>query len=251
MTNHDYIAISGGTSGMGLAVAESAITHGARVAVSGRRSDRIQDFCRAHSEPVRQACGVSADASDPDHVDRLFDECLRTFGAIPTAFVLCAGRGLPGSLVTSDMTQWEELFRINVLGAMRQLRACAERFASATSPSHPVRDIVVIGSTVGRTLSAANPVYGATKFALHSLVESLRQELSAHTVRVTLVEPGFVNTEFQASAGYDLAWFSQIERDQGPLLSAADIARAIHFVIEQPPHVHIDDVRIRPTRQRV
>lgn len=251
MKNHECIAISGGTSGMGMAVAESAILRGARVAISGRRGERIHDFCQAHSEPVRQACGVLSDASDPDHVDRLFDESLHALGAAPTAFVLCAGRGLPGSLLTSDMAQWEDILRINVLGAMRQLRACTRRFISGESAPHAVQDIVVIGSTVGRTISSANPVYGATKFALHSLVESLRQELASHHVRVTLIEPGFVTTEFQASAGYDMKWFSQIEQDQGPFLSAFDVAQAIHFVLEQPPHVHIDDIRIRPTRQRV
>ncbi|ATS51818.2 SDR family NAD(P)-dependent oxidoreductase [Xanthomonas citri pv. phaseoli var. fuscans] len=114
-----------------------------------------------------------------------------------------------------------------------------------------MQDIVVIGSTVGRTLSAGNPVYGATKFALHSLVESLRQELASSLIRVTLIEPGFVRSGFQQSAGYDMNAFDTLERDLGPFLSAEDVARSIRFVLDQPPHVHIDDIRLRPTRQRV
>ncbi|ACC76556.1 SDR family oxidoreductase [Paraburkholderia caribensis] len=251
MKNHDIVAISGGTSGIGRSLAESAIERGSRVVVSGRRGDRIHAFCETHSTPVPRACGVVSDASDSDHANRIFDESQRTFGATPTAYVLCAGRGLSGTITTSDETQWEELLRVNLLGAMRQLRACAERFNPSAKTSTQVRDIVVIGSTVGRVISAANPVYGATKFALHSLVESLRQEMSSRNTRVTLIEPGFVKTEFQTRAGYDMERFSQMEQEQGPFLAAVDVVEAIWFVLERPPHVHIDDIRIRPTRQRV
>lgn len=251
MQNHEYVAISGGTAGIGLAVAQSVLASGGRICISGRRGDRIRDFCGAYSNPAPRACGVISDASDADHVQRLFEESKRTLGALPTAFVLCAGRGLPGSLTTSDESQWQDLLRVNVLGAMRQLRACAQVFSAENALASRVRDIVVIGSTAGRTLSAANPVYGATKFALHSLVESLRQELCQYGIRVTLVEPGFVKTEFQASAGYDMEWFSELEREQGPFLTAPDVADVIRFVLEQPSHVHLDDVRIRPTHQRV
>lgn len=251
MKNHEYVAVSGGTSGIGHAVAETILAAGARVSISGRRGERVQDFCETHSKPTRSACGIVSDASESDHVHRLFEESRKALGATPTAFVLCAGRGLPGSLMTSDESQWEDLLRVNVLGAMRQLRACASMFSDEDAAPFPVRDIVVIGSTVGRTLSASNPVYGSTKFALHSLVESLRQELSQKAIRVTLIEPGFVKTEFQTSAGYDMKWFSQIEHEQGPFLTASDVAEVIRFVLEQPPQVHVDDVRVRPTRQRV
>jgi NADP-dependent 3-hydroxy acid dehydrogenase YdfG len=109
----------------------------------------------------------------------------------------------------------------------------------------------VIGSTVGREVSARNPVYGSTKFALHSLVESLRRAVSASGVRVTLIEPGFVRSGFQDSAGYDREWFADVERASGPLLVPDDVARVVRFVVEQPPHVHVDDIRLRPTRQVV
>jgi NADP-dependent 3-hydroxy acid dehydrogenase YdfG len=135
---------------------------------------------------------------------------------------------------------------------MDQLRESAELLLEAQSGrSRNGGDIVVIGSTIGRQVSSVNPVYGATKFAVHSLVEALRQEICGSNIRVTLIEPGFVRTEFQASAGYDLQWFDRLESESGPFLDAQDIARTIAFVVNQPRHVHLDDIRIRPTRQRV
>jgi NADP-dependent 3-hydroxy acid dehydrogenase YdfG len=242
MINHQVAAVSGGTSGIEVDV---------QVAFSGRRAERVRQIAAEHNRDGCCVEGVVADAVDEDHVHRLFDAASAAFGAQPTAFILCAGRGMPGSLVTSDVSQWEDLLRINVLGAMRQLRTCAGLFTQAPPGTAQIRDIVVIGSTVGRVLSAGNPVYGATKFALHSLVESLRQELCERGVRVSLIEPGFVKTEFQASAGYDMRWFNELEQTQGPFLSARDLAASIRFVLEQPPHVHVDDIRIRPSRQRV
>lgn len=251
MINHHVAAISGGTSGIGYAVLDALAETDVQVVFSGRRADRVDAIVSRHNRESRRVEGVVADAVDEDHVSRLFDAAQAAFGSAPTAFVLCAGRGLPGTLVQSDATQWDELLRVNLLGAMRQLRACATLFDTAQGNAERIRDIVVIGSTVGRSLSASNPVYGATKFALHSVVESLRQELCGHGVRVSLIEPGFVKTEFQAVAGYDTQWFNGIEQTQGPLLSARDVAESIRFVVEQPPHVHVDDLRIRPTRQRI
>ncbi len=247
MNNHQIIAISGATSGMGKAVLEIAARSQTAVAFSGRRAERIAELEGEHPNTA----GICADAVEGDHYERLCTLAQERFGRSPTAFLLSAGRGLPGTLTTSDMQQWEALLHVNVLGAMRQLRACAEHFTRQAETDLRVRDIVVIGSTAGRTLSAANPVYGATKFALHSLVESLRQELCAKRIRVTLIEPGFVRSEFQATAGYDMAWFDNLEQEQGPFLSGDDIANIIRFALELPAHVHVDDFRIRPTRQRV
>jgi len=65
-----------------------------------------------------------------------------------------------------------------------------------------------------------------------------------------LIEPGFVRTSFQEVAGYDMNWVTSLERELGPFLAAEDVGRVIEFVLSQPPHVHLDDVRMRPTRQK-
>ena len=113
---------------------------------------------------------------------------------------------------------------------------------------HP-RDIIILGSIVGRHVSPFSSFYSATKAAVQSLAEGTRRELGPKGIRVTLVEPAFVTSEFQAVAGYADAWYQQMVEKFGPMLTPDDIARAITFIAQQPAHVHISDIVIRPTRQ--
>lgn len=251
MKNHQVLAISGATSGMGKAVLDSVVHCDVAVAFSGRRYERIKQIESDYFIAGHTVAGKCSDVAAPGHYSGLENLAIKKFNHRPTAFVLCAGLGLPGTLLTSDAQLWPKLVNTNLLGAMYQLRDCAEHFSRQALNERRVRDIIVIGSTAGRTLSVANPIYGATKFALHSIVESLRQELCHKLIRVTLIEPGFVHTEFQSVANYNMRWFGDIEREQGPFLQAQDIASVIKFALDLPAHIHIDDFRIRPTRQRV
>jgi NADP-dependent 3-hydroxy acid dehydrogenase YdfG len=110
-------------------------------------------------------------------------------------------------------------------------------------------DIVIIGSVVGRHISPFSAVYGATKFAVHALAEGLRREVAPKGIRVSLVEPGIVISGFQDNAGYSDEMVQTFENRFGPLLHGDDVANAIHFIVSQPPHVHISDIMVRPTRQ--
>ena len=125
------------------------------------------------------------------------------------------------------------------------MAACA---AAEGWPGKP-RDLIVLGSTVGRHISPFSSLYGSTKFALHSLAEAQRRELGPKGVRVSLVEPGIVRSEFQAVAGYDPAAFGQLMDKFSPVLEPEDVARTIAFVCAQPAGVHVCDVMIRGTRQ--
>ncbi len=92
-------------------------------------------------------------------------------------------------------------------------------------------------------------VYSATKFAVHALAESLRREIGPKGVWVSLIEPGIVVSGFQAAAGYSDDMTKMFGDRFEPLLYGAEIADAIHFVVSQPPHVHIGNITVRPTRQ--
>ncbi|MBE8523943.1 SDR family oxidoreductase [Amycolatopsis sp. H6(2020)] len=239
------VVVTGASSGIGQATARLfADDRGYGVVACARTKDRLAELEAEHGRLLAVPADLTEDSAVPD----LLAIARRRWNRSPDSFVLCAGRGLPGTVLTSDPARWQEIVELNFLAALRQLRQVAELFVGEASDR--VRDIVVIGSTVGRQVSAANPIYGSTKFALHSLVEALRQEVCEHNIRVTLVEPGFVQSGFQRAAGYDTEWFAQVERDNGPLLTPDDVARVVDFVLRQPGHVHIDDVRIRPTRQR-
>ncbi|MFJ3742489.1 SDR family oxidoreductase [Streptomyces albidoflavus] len=251
MTDKRIAVVTGASSGIGRAVARRFAEDGLRVVAAGRREEALASLAREAAELPGAVLPHPGDMNGEGYAGELLDAAGHEWGA-PSVFVLSAGRGLPGTVLGSDAGQWQGLIESNVTSVLHQLRACGSLFRSHAEQDggRQVRDIVVIGSTVGRQISAANPVYGATKFAVHSLVEALRQELCAHNIRVTLVEPGFVRSGFQEAAGYDMEWFAKVAEENGPLLTPEDVAETVRFVVGQPAHVHLDDIRIRPTRQK-
>ncbi|MBY5420082.1 SDR family NAD(P)-dependent oxidoreductase [Rhizobium leguminosarum bv. viciae] len=237
--------VTGASSGIGRAAAMRLAEDGMKIFATGRRTEALASLAIAQPN-IRTH---SADLASFGVLGQLLRSAAEAFGADPSVVLLAAGRGLRGGLLSSDPAQWEELIRVNQLSMMSQMRDAAEFLMTRSVPGQ-VADIVIIGSTVGRQVSAMNPVYGATKFAVHSLCESLRQELCGHGIRVTLIEPGFVKTNFQQTAGYDEGWFAALEAESGPFLQPEDIASTVSFVVSQPSHIHLDDIRIRPTRQK-
>ncbi len=248
--------VTGATAGIGLAIAQELVMAGASVVVNGRREAKLREVL---SELGERAHGVAGDAADETVITRMLDEARARFGGgtrEADLVVVNAGRGLAGSVVTSDTSQWEEMIRTNLLGAARLIRAAAVRMLEMgmgrdgpsvfeTGP----RDIVVIGSNVGRHISPFSSMYGSTKFAANSLAEAARRELGPRGIRVSLIEPGFVESEFQGVAGYEAAWFEGVKERIGPTLQPPDVARTLAFIVAQPPSVHVCDVLIRPTRQ--
>lgn len=151
----------------------------------------------------------------------------------------------------TDLSKFEEVLKLNVTGALSLLQQAARRMLEVQPARFPQQaaDIVIIGSVVGRHISPFSAVYGATKFAVHGLAEGLRREVGPKGIRVSLVEPGIVISGFQDGAGYSDAMVQNFKDKFGPLLYGEDIANAIHFIVTQPPHVHVSDIMVRPTRQ--
>ncbi|NUQ67166.1 MAG: SDR family oxidoreductase [Phycisphaerales bacterium] len=247
--------VTGATAGIGEAIADSLVELGACVVLNGRREEVLKRMlARYGGEDV--SC-VSGDAADESVIEKLLNaarEMLGHPGQEADVVVINAGRGLRGSVIDSDSAQWEEMIRTNLLGAARLLRASANRMLAeiAASPDMPLskaRDIVVIGSTVGRHVSPFSSMYGATKFGVHGLVEGARRELGPKGIRVTLIEPGFVESEFQGVAGYDPKWFEGVRDRIGPVLTPKDVAELVTWIVSRPAHVHVSDALLRPTRQ--
>ncbi|MCS0639793.1 SDR family oxidoreductase [Streptomyces sp. LP05-1] len=251
MTEARIAVVTGASSGIGRATARELAGRGLHVVAAGRRGERLAELVEeSRTEPGR-TIPVTGDITRPGHTEELLAVAEREWGPA-SVFVASAGQGLAGTVLGSDPERWAELVDANYLAVLRQMRSVAAEFRKQAEADGgaQVRDLVVIGSTVGRQVSAANPVYGSTKFAVHSLVEALRQEVCTHNIRVTLIEPGFVRSGFQESAGYDAAWFEAVAEENGPLLVPEDVADVIGYVIGRPAHVHLDDIRLRPTRQR-
>ncbi len=251
--------VSGASSGIGEAIARSFVALGATVVLNSRRAGRLQELVAELGS--EDAVAVAGDAADESVIRRMLDTARDTFGAgtrEADIVVVNAGRGLRGSVYDSDQTQWEEVIRINLLGAARLMREAGRRMAAMVPDEQfertwargaPPRDLVVLGSTVGRHISPFSSMYGSAKAGVHMLTESLRRTLGPKGVRVTLIEPGIVRSGFQDAAGYDAASFGEFMQKIGPVLTPEDVARSVEFVVTQPAHVHINDVMLRPTRQ--
>jgi NADP-dependent 3-hydroxy acid dehydrogenase YdfG len=263
----DRVAVvTGSTAGIGLAIAREVVALGGGCVLNGRREARLREVVAevgARAVNANHVRGVAGDASDDAVIERLLDagrDEVGPRGREADLIVLNAGRGLKGSVMDSDTAQWDEMIRTNLLGVARLIRAAGNRLLAEIKREHGdtpsaakvlsrPRDLIVIGSIVGKHVSPFSSMYGATKFGVHGLVEGARRELGPKGIRVTLVAPGFVTSEFQGVAGYDPKWYEGVVERIGPVLSPEDVARLVGFIASQPPAVQVGDVVIRPVRQ--
>ena len=247
--NYKRIAIvTGATSGIGEATARKFVAAGFGVIGNGRNAAKLAALEKEIGHPF---CGVAGDASDNIIIEQLFSSTIEHFGRPADIIVVNAGRGLGGSVKDADLSQFENLLKINVTGALALMQKAAQKMVDGQQSIYPksAADIVIVGSVVGRHISPFSAVYGASKFAVHALAEGLRREVGPKGVRVSLIEPGIVLSGFQAGAGYSAEMVRMFKEKFGPLLTGDDIANAIYFVVTQPPHVHISEIMVRPTRE--
>lgn len=259
--------VTGASAGIGEAIARELVSHGCPVVLNARRRERLEALRRElGDEDVAIAPGDCADAAV---IEAMLNTARDTFGATgrpapardADLVVINAGRGLGGTAITSDESQWDDMIRTNILAASRMIRAAGKRML-AMQPESAIghdpekhawlkspRDIVILGSVVGRHVSPFSSFYSSTKAAIQTLAEGTRRELGPKGIRVTLIEPAFVTSEFQSVAGYSQAWYQSMVEKFGPMLMPQDIARLVAFVVSQPAHVHLSDALIRPTRQ--
>jgi NADP-dependent 3-hydroxy acid dehydrogenase YdfG len=240
--------VTGASSGIGEATVRKFVTSGFCVVGNARNAAKL----RALEQEMGAAfCGIAGDATDSIVLDKLFASPIERFGKSADIVVANAGRGLGGSVKDADLSKFEEVLKLNVTGTLALLQKAANVMMEEQQSNYPNRaaDIVIIGSVVGRHVSPFSAVYGATKFAVHSLAEGLRREVGPKGIRVSLVEPGIVVSGFQDAAGYSNDLVRNFDDKFGPLLHGDDVASAIHYIVTQPPHVHISDIIVRPTRQ--
>ena len=207
--------VTGGSSGIGLAIARTLVQAGARVAITGRHQGRLAEAAQAIG-----AHPIAADVSSEDDVRRTYREFLAAFGHLDI-LVNNAAFGERRALVDMDRAQFDALLQTNVVGAMLMSREAAKHFIERKKGN-----IINIGSTAGVRGAANGTSYYASKFALRGMTECWRGELRQHNVRVMLINPSEVLTNFAATAGFS-------QDDQNPTkLQAEDIAHAVKAVLE-------------------
>ena len=238
--------ITGASSGIGHATALTLSRAGAAVVIFARRKDRLEKIASDIIAQGGEALVVVGNTGYQEDIDKLLKQTLNweEGGCKYDIVVVNAGRGLAGGTLSSDNYQWEDVYHTNVLGAAYLMRLAAKYFVERKKG-----DIVAVGSVVGRHISPFSAFYGSSKFAIGAIAEGLRQEVCANGVRVSLVMPGIVKSEFQKVAGYHEDNFFKGIAHMGKLLEPQAIADGISWLLTQPPSVNVSEIMIRPTGQ--
>jgi NADP-dependent 3-hydroxy acid dehydrogenase YdfG len=224
--------ITGASSGIGAATARHAARDGYRLVLAARSQDALDDLAGELGGPDR-ALAIRCDVSEWEDQEAMVKAALDAFGRIDVAFAN-AGFGATRSFLAESPEHWRSMVLTNVLGAAFTIRATLEQLKATNG------HLVLTSSVAGRR-ALPGSLYSATKWAATAIGESLRQELRQmhdnHAIRVTLIEPGMVDTPFFEN------------RPGKSALQDDDIARAVVYALEQPEGVDVNEILIRPTSQ--
>jgi NADP-dependent 3-hydroxy acid dehydrogenase YdfG len=220
--------ITGASSGIGEATARRAAEAGYRLVLGARSADRLASLAAELGGPER-ALAVTCDVTEWEQQHSLVQTTLERYGRLDVALAN-AGFGAKRGFLEESPEQWRSMVLTNVYGAALTIRATMP--ALKESRGH----LLLTGSVAGRR-ALPGSLYSATKWAVTAMGESARQELNDTGVRVTLIEPGSVDTRFFDAGAPEGA------------LKADDVARAVMFAVSQPPHVDVNEILVRPTAQ--
>lgn len=234
------VLITGGSSGIGEATARAIVAEGGAVALGARRKDRLDEIVDGLDGT---AIAIEADIGQEDQAKKLVEEASEGLGGLD-ALVNNAGVMLLGPLQGADPDEWRTMINVNCLG----LLYCTH-YALPLIRDGGGGDVVNVSSVAGRTAALGSGVYNMTKWGVVGYSESLRQEGAHIGVRVTCVEPGFVETELQGHNENPMVLerIEKMKEQTGKVLESADIANAIVYALAQPKHVSINEILVRPS----
>jgi NADP-dependent 3-hydroxy acid dehydrogenase YdfG len=225
--------VTGASSGIGAATARLAVASGARVVLAARRARELDALVAELG--VDRALAARCDVTEWEQVTAAVDAALERFGRIDVVFAN-AGFGATRGFTNASVEHWRSMVLTNVLGVALTIRATLPHLLERGDGHY------VLTSSIAGRRSLPGSLYSATKFAVTGIGQSLRAELREmhgnSAIRVTLIEPGGVETPFFDQPG-------------SGRLEAEDVARAIMYALDQPAHVDVSEVLILPSAQAV
>jgi serine 3-dehydrogenase len=223
--------ITGASTGIGAATARRAVEAGWNVVLAARSAERLASLASALG--TERALAVPCDVADWDGQRNMVEKTLERFGRLDAAFAN-AGFSKGSSFYGGEdrPEEWREMVLTNIYGAAATARLTLPELVKRKG------HFLLTGSVVGRTTSIRN-LYSATKWALTGMAQAIRNEMAGTGVRVTLVEPGVVDTPF----------WEHLKKPCEAGLQSDDIARAVMYAVSQPPHVDVNELLIRPVGQ--
>jgi NADP-dependent 3-hydroxy acid dehydrogenase YdfG len=241
--------VTGASSGIGEATAVALAEEGSAVALVARRRDRLEAQAERIGQAGGQALVIEADVTDVEQARQAVATTVAELGRLDT-LVNNAGVMLLGPIVEAPIEEWQQMVQLNLLGLLYCTHAALPHLLSAaTSQPRQVADVVNVSSVAGRVARANSGVYNATKFGVGAFSESLRQEVTARFVRVTIIEPGATDTEL--ASHNRPAVLEQIRSNFSGVarMTSEDIANSVRYAVTQPRHVAVNEILIRPTEQ--
>ncbi len=237
--------VTGASSGIGEATALVLAGEGAAVALAARRSDRIGALAERINADGGRALAIETDITDEAQANAMVEKTVAELGGLQI-LVNNAGVMLLGLVQGADTDEWRRMINVNLLGLLYGTHAAVSVMRDGGG-GH----IVNVSSVAGRTAAMGSAVYNMTKWGVTGFSEGLRQECLHLNIRVTCIEPGFVDTELQGhNTNPMVVDATEKMREQiGDLLQAEDIANAVLYSVGQPDHVSLNEILIRPTRQ--
>jgi NADP-dependent 3-hydroxy acid dehydrogenase YdfG len=236
------IVITGASSGIGEATAILLAERGAKVVLGARRPDRLRALAGRITAAGGQALYASTDVTKRDDVKKLIDMALERYGQIDV-LVNNAGIGPISPLDDLRVEEWEQMIDINIKGVLYGIAAALPVFRK-----QGFGHFINTASTAGLITVPNMAVYSGSKFAVRAISEGLRQE-AGEKLRVTIISPGFVQTDFVETVSNPRVKAKLIETRDRMALRPEAIARAIMYAIEQPADVDIGEIVVRPTAQ--
>ena len=225
MSDNRVLLITGASTGIGSATARAAAASGFRVALAARSQGALEELADEIGE--EQAIALQCDVTDYASQEQMVARALDHFGAIDAVFANAGTGGQLGGFSSAPIESWQRIVEVNILGVAYTLRASLEELKRARG------HVLVTGSVAGRR-TIAGSMYSASKWAVSAIAYGLREELRGTGVRVTLIEPGAVDTPF----------FDEPKPDA---LRADDIARAVVYALQQPASVDVHELMVLPT----
>ena len=220
--------ITGASTGIGASTARLAADAGYRLVLAARSEDRLRalaDDLGGEDRALAQRCDVSS----WEEQEALVGTALERFGRIDVVFAN-AGFGAKRGFLEESPEQWRSMVETNVLGVAYSIRATLPHLRERNSGHY-----LFTSSVAGRRVLPGS-LYSATKWAVCAMGEALRQEVAATAIKVTLIEPGMVDTPF-------------FDDPPSGALRAEDIARTVIFALSQPAHVDVNEILVRPINQ--
>jgi NADP-dependent 3-hydroxy acid dehydrogenase YdfG len=242
--------VTGASSGIGEATAETLAAHGAKVALLARRDDRLSAIVRGIEERGGVALAVPVDVRDADAVNAAAARIADELGSVDLVF---ANAGVQHVSPIGDLrtTDWQHQIDLNVTGVMNTVGAFVESLTAAAADGRAA-DLITTSSIAATRQLEKFQVYSGTKGFISQMTRVLRLELSPKNVRVTTILPGMVDTELPDHVDDPDATklMADLIRDID-VLQSSDVADTVRFVAASPKHVNLAEITILPTAQAI